>query len=95
MESIINFIQPHLAWVQAHQNWVIFASAVLQIAASAILGLFSFKGLTIEKHEGWTISGKPMTHVSVRESWVIAAKVGLILLLVGIALGALASLSGI
>lgn len=70
--------------------------AALQIAGTAALGLFSFEGLKITPSNGVNSGGRPLTTVTVNSRWVTAGKVGLVLLLAGIAaagFGSLLSLS--
>lgn len=81
--------------VQDHMYITVFISGALQIVGTAILGLFSFYGLKVQPSSTVFVSGNPATHVSISKGWVNVARAGLLLLLVGIFLGSMASLAGI
>lgn len=71
---------------------VLFA-LTLQIFGTAILGLFSFYGIQIDKSKNSFANGKPVTHVTINKAWLNLARAGLILLLVGIGMGGWATIA--
>lgn len=72
--------------------WV-FIAVALQIVGTTILGLFSFKGIKIESSPNVFVNGKPVTHTSVDPKWLVLAQAGLLMLLLGIAIGGIATLA--
>lgn len=81
------------AFIVDHYLWLIWASAALQIAGTAILGLFSFYGIKIKQNETWTIDGNPISNVTINGKWMNWARGALIALLAGIALASLLSMA--
>ncbi|WP_048305802.1 hypothetical protein [Halomonas sp. PR-M31] len=82
-------------WVFVQENVfnVVLVGAALQIFGSAVLGLFSFLGLKISENKDAYIEGTLM--VEVPSGWMWAAKISLVVLLVGVAISALGALASI
>jgi len=74
-------------------NMAYFAglSAIMQIIGTLILALFSFSGIKITSSPNVFVNGKPVTHVTIVNGWLLAARVGLITLLFGIFISGVAS----
>jgi heme A synthase len=82
-------------FVKEHMYLTVFFSSAFQVIGTLILGLFSFCGLKIETSDKVFEKGKGITHVSVDTKWLNWARFGLLLLIVGIFLGGMASLAGV
>lgn len=81
--------------IKNHLHLTVFISVALQIIGTAILGLFSFYGLTITQSQTVFSKGQPMAHVSVNTKWLQGARAALILLLLGIFLSGMAGLASL
>ncbi len=64
--------------------YLVGTSAILQIIGTVLLGLFSFKGIKITPSLNVNVNSNPHTHVTIVKSWLVTARVGLIVLLGGI-----------
>ncbi len=87
MNKILFFIQDQI-------YLIVFLGATLQIFGTFILGLFSFFGL--REYEDKEVYMEGTYRVTIHKGWKIAAQIGLLSLLFGIALstaGSLASLA--
>ena len=83
--------------IKANMVLVATFATLLQVVGTLLLSLFSFLGIKITStntpNEKVTIGGKPITHVTIVKGWLVAAKVGLLLLLFGIILSGAASIA--
>jgi len=77
-------------FVKTYMVYLVGFSAILQIIGSLVLALFSFKGIKITPSSNVHVNGKPVTHVTIVYGWFLAARAGLIILLVGIFLSGIA-----
>lgn len=71
-------------FVKTNMVYLVGLSAILQIIGTLVLALFSFSGIKISPSPNTFVNGKPVTHVTIVDIWLRTARVGLILLLVGI-----------
>lgn len=82
-------------FIKEHMYLTVFLSSAFQVMGTLILGLFSFCGLKIETSDKVFLEGKGATRVSMNTKWLNWARFGLLLLIIGIFLGGMASLAGI
>lgn len=71
-------------FVKNNMAYITGLSAGLQIIGTLVLALFSFKGLQISQSPNVSRNGKPITHVTIINGWLLAAQTALIILLAGI-----------
>lgn len=84
MDKILIFIQDQICLI-------VFLGATLQIFGTSILGLFSLCGLKEYEDKNSYMAGT--YRVTIHKGWKIAAQIGLLSLLFGIALSAAGSLA--
>jgi hypothetical protein len=77
-------------FVKTNMVYLVGFSAILQIIGTLVLALFSFKGIKITPSPNVHVNGKPVTHVTIVNGWLLAARAGLIILLVGLFLAGIA-----
>ena len=73
-------------FVKTNMVYLVGFSAILQIIGTVVLALFSFEGIKITPSPNVYVNGKPVTHATIVDGWLLAARVGLIILLIGICL---------
>lgn len=78
-------------FVIEHVVCVLVVATALQVVGTLILSLFSFFGIKIATSNDTKINGKDVTHVQLSPNWLRLAKVGLILLLLGMFLSGVVS----
>lgn len=71
--------------------YIILVATALQISGTSVLALFSFYGLSITENKDAYIEGVPK--VEIKNCWLRASQSALILLLLGILLSGLASIT--
>lgn len=81
--------------VKEHMYLTVFFSSAFQVIGTLILGLFSFCGLKIKTSDQVFHKGKGFTQVTMSTKWLNWARFGLLLLIIGIFLGGMASLAGV
>jgi len=79
-------------FVKSNMIYLVGLSAILQILGTLVLALFSFSGIKITESKNTFVNKKPVTHVTIVGIWLLAAQVGLILLLVGIFISGMAGI---
>jgi uncharacterized membrane protein len=77
-------------FVKTNMAFLVGFSAILQIIGTLVLALFSFVGIKISPSPNVYMNRKPATHVAINRRWLLAARAGLIVLLVGIFLSGIA-----
>jgi hypothetical protein len=77
-------------FVKTYMVYLVGFSAILQIIGTLVLALFSFEGIKISPSPNVCVNGNPVTHVTIINGWLLAARVGLIILLVGIFISGIA-----
>ena len=80
-------------FIKANMVCMVLISAVMQIIGTLVLALFSFFGIEITVSKNNFSNGKPITHVTMNERWLGAARLGLIILLLGIFLSGAAGVA--
>lgn len=90
MLRLLSFIET----IKSSMFAIILTATALQVIGTAILSLFSFKGIVITEDPTVFIGGKSSTHVTINRAWVKPFRFGLISLLIGIVLSGLTSLAG-
>ncbi|OAM52811.1 hypothetical protein A7981_05055 [Methylovorus sp. MM2] len=78
-------------FVKSHMFCITLLATALQVSGTLVLALFSFYGLSITENKDAYFEGVPK--VEIKNCWLRASQVALILLLLGILLSGLASLS--
>ena len=76
--------------IKTNMVYLVGVSAVLQFTGTLLLALFSINGIKIDPEKSVRVNNKPITHVSIVNGWLSAARIGLIILLVGIFLSGIA-----
>lgn len=77
-------------FLKTNMVYLVGFSAILQIIGTLVLALFSFKGIRITPNPNVFVGGNPITHVAMVNGWLLAARAGLIVLLVGIFISGIA-----
>lgn len=83
MIELYNFVKNNMVYLVGF-------SAILQIIGTLVLAMFSFDGIKITPSPNARVNGKPVTHVTIVNGWLLAARAGLIILLVGLFLSGIA-----
>ena len=79
------------AFVKSHMFYITLLATALQVAGTLVLALFSFYGLSITENRD--AYNECVPKVEIKNYWLRASQVALILLLLGILLSGLASLA--
>lgn len=85
-----------VTFMNEHEMLLAYLALVLQFVGTALLAGFSIWGVKITTFDYFQVQGSPFTSVSVTPKWLVAAKVGLLSLLMGIlilGIGTLAAMS--
>lgn len=78
-------------FVKNHMFCITFLATALQVLGTSVLALFSFYGLSITENKDAYIEGVPK--IEIKNCWLRASQVALIVLLLGILLSGVASLA--
>ena len=79
-------------FIKSNMFCVTLLATALQAVGTLVLALFSFYGLSITENKDAYIENVPK--VKIKNAWLRASQVALVLLLLGILLSGLASLAG-
>lgn len=82
-------------FIKTNMFATVLVATALQIIGTAILALFSFKGIVISVSNNVRVNNKPVTHVEINSKWLRASQIALVLLLAGIAISGIGSLASI
>lgn len=77
-------------FIKTNMVCLVSVSAIMQIIGTLVLALFSFFGIEITPSNNNFANNKPITHVTMNGRWLVAARLGLIILLLGIFLSGVA-----